>query len=165
MIGGENMAESISKLMLRIGLSFDDLNKDFVKAESTLKSNMEHLSRENTLIKLRAQVDLSNVTDETQKLKIQQEALNKQLEIQKNRIQLSTIAWAEATQRTGEHSKAAQQTAIAIEREKLKLIELEQELKEFAEQQKALPKADNSLVAGYKGLKSNISSISKLHQC
>lgn len=153
------MAETMAKLMLRIGLSFDELNKDFIKAESTLKSNMDRLGRENTLIKLRAQVDLASVTDATQKLKIQQEALNKQIEIQKNKLQLSTIAWKEAVQRQGEHSKQAQQTAIAIEREKLKLIELEQELKKVGEQQKALPKADNSLVAGYKGFKNNISNM------
>ena len=153
------MAESISKLMLRIGLSFDELNKDFVQAEGTLKSNMERLGRENALIKLKAQVDLSSVTDVTERLKIQQEALNKQIELQRSRLQLTTVAWKEASQSHGEHSKQAQQTAIAIEREKLKLIELEQELKKVADQQKALPKADNSLLAGYKGLKGNISNI------
>ena len=150
------MAESISKLMLRIGLSFDELNKDFVQAEGTLKSNMERLGRENALIKLKAQVDLSSVTDATERLKIQQEALNKQIELQRSRLQLTTVAWKEASQSHGEHSKQAQQTAIAIEREKLKLIELEQELKQVAEQQNSLPKQNKGFLSGYQGLKGNI---------
>lgn len=152
------MAESISKLMLRIGLSFDELNKDFVQAEGTLKSNMERLGRENALIKLKAQVDLSSVTDATERLKIQQEALNKQIELQRSRLQLTNVAWKEASQSHGEHSKQAQQTAIAIEREKLKLIELEQELKKITDQQKATANVKpNNLLNGYNNIKGNIS--------
>ncbi|MBR1730697.1 MAG: hypothetical protein IJ728_14370, partial [Selenomonadaceae bacterium] len=150
--------ESISTLYLRLGLDYSSLDSDIIRASETLKSNISRISRENTIIKLRAQIDLAGVTDEAKRLKIQQDALNQQIANQKLKLQGVTASWKDATQRMGEHSKQAQSATIAVERERLALVELEQELKKIAEQQKALPKGDNSLVSGYKSIKNTINN-------
>lgn len=135
------MAETMSKLMLRIGLSFDELNRGFIQAESTLKQNMARLGRENSFIDLKLKVDLASLNsakDAVKALELQEQALTQKIENQKARLQLSNVAWKEATQRTGEHSKQAMDTARAVEQERLKLILLEQELKRVGDQQKNL---------------------------
>lgn len=135
------MAETMSKLMLRIGLSFDELNRGFIQAESTLKQNMARLGRENSFIDLKLKVDLASLNsakDAVKALELQEQALTQKIENQKARLQLSNVAWKEATQRTGEHSKQAMGTARAVEQERLKLILLEQELKRVGDQQKNL---------------------------
>ena len=65
--------ESIRGLYMRLGLDFDELNQGFVQASRTLKSNMASLSRENTIIRLQTEVDLSNVEDADQRLAVQTE--------------------------------------------------------------------------------------------
>ena len=51
------MAESIRGLYVRLGLDFDELNQGFVQASRTIKSNMEALSRENTIIRLETELE------------------------------------------------------------------------------------------------------------
>lgn len=74
-------AETIEGLYLRIGLNYDGLNRDFVAVEETLSSNIQRLNRQNNLINLQAKLDLTGVTDAAQKLKIEQDKLNKQIEL------------------------------------------------------------------------------------
>ena len=78
--------ESISTLYLRLGLDYSSLDSDIIRASETLKSNISRISRENTIIKLRAQIDLAGVTDEAKRLKIQQDALNQQIANQKLKL-------------------------------------------------------------------------------
>ena len=153
---------SLKGLYLRIGLNFDELNQDFVQAERSLKDNMTRLSKENSLIDLKLKVNLASLDsakDSIQGLKIQEQALTEQIENQRVKVQLANAAWREATLRTGQHSKQALNTAFAVQKQQLALVELEQELKKVNEQQNALPKADNKLVSGYKGLKSGAQNL------
>ena len=135
MILGSN--ESIRGLYMRLGLYFDELNQGFVQATRTLKSNMEALSRENTIIKLTAEADLSNIEDADQRLAIQTESLNRQLEIQRNKLRLLTASWTNVARAEGENSDNAQRARISVERERLALSRLERELRNLNETQNA----------------------------
>ena len=129
------MAESIRGLYLRLGLDYDELNQGFVQATRTLKSNMQALSRENTIIRLTAEADLSNVEDADQRLAIQTEALNRQLEVQRNRLRLATASWTSVARAEGEGSDNAQRARIQVERERIALSRLERELRNLNETQ------------------------------
>ena len=153
------MAESISKLMIKLGLDVNDLDGDFLKVSESLKSNMDRLKGANTLIRLQTAIDLKGVTNDAERLRILQNSLTRQIENQNAKVKAATMAWQDAIRRTNEYSKSTQDAAIALKSEELALVNLQQRLKEVADQQKALPKADNSLLAGYKGLKGNISNI------
>ena len=90
--------ENVGNLYLRLGLSYDELNQDFVNVEETLSSNIQRLNRQNTMINLKAAIDLTGVTDAAQKLKIQQEALTRQVEIQQQKVKLYETEWIAAGQ-------------------------------------------------------------------
>lgn len=152
----KSKGETVGNLYLRIGLDYDELNQDFVAVEETLSSNIQRLNRQKTLIDLKASIDLTGVTDAAQKLKIQQEALTKQIEIQSQKVKLYESDWMAASKANGIASQQAEKAAIALKRQQLELARLSQRLKEVQTSQSALPKQDNSLLAGYKGIKGNV---------
>ena len=154
--------ESVGGLYLRLGLSYDELNQDFVKVEQTISENIQRLNRENKLIQLKADIDLTSVTSATDKLKIQQQALTQQIETQIQKVKLYEASWKSAAQATGETSKQAQNAAIGLKQQELALAKLQQRLREVTEQQKALPKSVG-LLGGYNEIKGNVTcSIGKL---
>lgn len=148
--------ETVGNLYLRLGLNYDELNQDFIAVEETLSSNIQRLNRQKTLIDLKASIDLTGVTDAAQKLKIQQEALTKQIEIQSQKVKLYESDWVAAGKANGFASQQAEKAAIALKVQQLELARLSQRLKEVQTSQSALPKQDNSLLAGYKGIKGNV---------
>ena len=127
--------ESIRGLYMRLGLNFDELNQGFVQASRTLRSNMASLSRENTIIRLQTEVDLSGIEDADQRLAVQTQSLNRQIELQRNRLRLVTASWQSVTRAEGENSDNAQRARISIERERLALRRLERELRNLNETQ------------------------------
>lgn len=167
--------ESIRGLYMRLGLDFDELNQGFVQATRTLKSNMEALSRENTIIKLTAEADLSNIEDADQRLAIQTESLNRQLEIQRNKLRLLTASWTNVARAEGENSDNAQRARISVERERLAISRLERELRNLNETQNAtnagtqnLTEAFSSIagkfapaIAGFVAMKEGLAAVSE----
>ena len=167
--------ESIRGLYMRLGLDFDELNQGFVQASRTLKSNMASLSRENTIIRLQTEVDLSNVEDADQRLAVQTESLNRQLEIQRQRLRLATASLTSFTRAEGESSDNAQRARISVERERLALSRLERELRNLNETQNATNAGTQNLtealgsiagkfapaIAGFVAVKEGLSAISE----
>lgn len=127
--------ESIHGLYMRLGLDFSELDQNFVQATRTLKSNMASLSRENTIIRLQTEVDLTGIEDADQRLAVQTESLNRQLEIQRSRLRLATASLTDMSRRTGESSDETQRARITVERERLALRRLERELRNLNETQ------------------------------
>ena len=146
------MAESIRGLYLRLGLDFDELNQGFVQASRTLKSNMQALSRENTIIRLTAEADLSNVEDADQRLAIQTESLNRQIEIQRNKLKLLTASWTSTARAEGENSDNAQRARIQVERERIALNRLERELRNLNETQHETSEGTQNLTAAFSSI-------------
>ena len=167
--------ESIRGLYMRLGLDFDELNQGFVQASRTLKSNMASLSRENTIIRLQTEVDLSNVENADQRLRIQTESLNRQLEIQRQRLRLATASLTSFTRAEGESSDNAQRARISVERERLALSRLERELRNLNETQNATNAGTQNLtealgsiagkfapaIAGFVAVKEGLAAVSE----
>ena len=128
------MAESISELYLRLGLQ-NDLDSGFSAASSSLQQNMARLSRQNTIIRLQAELDLSGVEDAEARLRIQQEALNQQISVQQDRLRLAQAALIDAARNNGEFSDATQRARITVERERIALNNLRRQLDNLNESQ------------------------------
>ncbi len=129
---------SIGGLYMRLGLSLDDLETDFIAAERTTRENLNRLNRERNLIRLRAEVAIGNLdetADAIQILTVRESALNQQMAIQRDRIRLAEATYRDLEQRLGSSATATQRAAAALERERLALQRLERELREVTEAQ------------------------------
>lgn len=129
---------TVGGLYMRLGLSLDELETDFIAAERTTRENLNRLNRESNLIRLRAEVEIGNLdetADAMQILTVRENALNQQMAIQRDRIRLADAAMQDLIQRHGEESVVAQRAAAALERERLTLQRLERELREVTNAQ------------------------------
>lgn len=152
------MAESISSLYLRLGLQ-NDLESGFTAASSSLRENMARLSRQNTIIRLQAELDLSGVEDAEARLRIQQEALNQQIAIQQDRLRLAQAALINAERTTGEFSDETQRARITIERERLSLENLRRELEHLNETQDDTNDGQNELSNVFSGVSGKTAAV------
>lgn len=137
--------ESLSGLYMRLGLDFSELDQNFVQAERTLRANMASLSRENTIVRLRAEADLSGVEDADERIRIQTEALNRQIQIQEQRLRIATASLQSNAAATGRNSDNAQRASIAVERERLALRRLQNELNNVNHTQSETADGQNNL--------------------
>ncbi len=154
---------SISGLYMRLGLSLDELETDFIAAEKTTRENLARLNRESNLIRLRAEVEIGNLdetADAVQILTIRENALNEQLSIQRDKVKLAEAAYQDLINKHGTGAAVSQKAAAALEREKLALQRLQNELQNVRKAQDDLNKSQNStkssngLLGDYKDLKS-----------
>lgn len=132
------MSETISDLYFRLGLDSSDLQDDFIDADRTISANIRRLNREQNLVQIRAQVELNGLDDaanSTEGLKIQQEALARQIEIQQSKISLVNAAYREMADTQGDNAEVTQQLLLQLERERLALSKLEQQTRSLNEQQ------------------------------
>ena len=95
---------TVGGLYMRLGLSLDELETDFIAAERTTRENLNRLNRESNLIRLRAEVEIGNLdetADAMQILTVRENALNQQMAIQRDRIRLADAAMQDLIQRHG----------------------------------------------------------------
>lgn len=144
--------ETVGGLYIRLGLSYDELNQDFVAVEETISANIQRLNRENKLIQLKADIDLTSVTSATDKLKVQQQALTRQIELQAQKVKLYESSWVDAAKANGTASQQAQKAAIALRQQQLVLAMLSQRLKEVTAQEQELAKAEQESASKNSGL-------------
>ena len=133
------MSESISDMYFRLGLDVSDLQDGFIDADRTISANIRRLNREQNLIQLRAQIELNGLeeaADSTEGLRIQQEALARQIEVQRSKISLVNAAYQEMAATQGENAEVTQQLLLQLEREHLALSKLESQTRSLNEQQK-----------------------------
>lgn len=131
--------ESLSELYFRLGLDTSALDSGFIDAQQSLSKNLKILNRHENLIQIKTQADLTGLNEaaiSTEGLRIKQEALAQQLEIQKDRIQLTAAAYQEMVQAQGEDSVAAYNLAVTLEQERIAMAKLEQQSQALTEQQR-----------------------------
>lgn len=107
-------------------------------AGKTIKSEIDKLSREQTLIQLRGQVQLEGLDEaasSAEKLKLQEEALTAQIDLQKEKIALLSKSYADLVQAQGQNSDAAQIMAMQLEKEQLAMLRLQQQTADLSKQQ------------------------------
>lgn len=126
------MAEDVGGLYLRLGLSLSELETGFVTASQTVAANIARLNREANLIRLRTEVEIAGLdeaTDGERILQLRTESLNRQMQIQRDRIRILTAEYNSLVAAHGETSVAAQRAATRLERERLSLANLERDLR------------------------------------
>lgn len=135
------MAENIGSLYVRLGLNLSELETGFVAAEQTIRQGIATLNRQQNIIKLKMQTDLAGLDAATDKAKIletQENALTQVLAMQRDKLRLATAAYQDLAQSKGANSAAAKVAETALERERLAVARLEQQLKSLAAQKVSL---------------------------
>ena len=130
--------ETIGELYARIGLDFDELERNFVQVDRTLSENMSRLNRQSNIIDLQARVDLTGLdaaADATRIFEIRQRALQQQIETQRARVRVLNNVLADARERTGDLSNETQRAQLSYERARLSLARLEQNLQDLNQTQ------------------------------
>ncbi len=126
--------QKIDDLYISLGLDINQLQLDFDTAGKTVSQTISRLNSENNRIKLRADIDLSKLEgtgSELDKLRVKYEALNRQLDIQRQKQSVLQAAYAGAqknygadsglTQRAGTNLLYQQRNVAAMEAEMRKL--------------------------------------------
>ena len=92
----EGNDNSIASLFIELGIDINQLESDFIEADRTVQQNLNRLNRERNLIQLRTEVEIGNLdeaTEQTRILDIRARSLNQQIQIQRDRIQLTDAAF------------------------------------------------------------------------
>ena len=129
-----------------------------IDANQTIQQNLNRLGRERDLTDLRAQVEiggLDEAADQTRILEIRQRSLNEQLDIQRTRIRIVEEAHRRLTSAQGANSTAAQDMEASLQRERIALQRLEQQLSNVTAAQERLNNASNNNNTGTGGSTSN----------
>lgn len=122
-----------------------------VDAGQSLQENLSRLGRERDLADLRAQVEiggLDEATNQVQILETRQRSLNQQLNIQRARIRLVEEAHRRLASAQGTNSSAAQEMEARLQRERLSLQRLEQQLRQVTEAQEDLNNSSGGIEIG-----------------
>lgn len=122
---------SVGDLYLRLGLNLSELETGFVTASQTVAANISRLNRESNLIRIRSEIDIAGLdetADATRILQIRTNALNQQMQIQRDRIRILDAEYQNLVQTQGANSVAAQRATVRLERERLALANLDREL-------------------------------------
>lgn len=132
------MAESVGDLFIRMGVDTSELDSGFVSAERTVTENLARLNREQHMIQIRGQIELDGLEETasaSEKVRVQAEALTKQMEIQRDKIAMVSTAYEDLRSRYGETSEITQQAALALEQERLAMSNLQKQTQELSKQQ------------------------------
>lgn len=93
--------ETVTELYTKLGLDISSLESDFALAGKTVDKAMSRLNHENKKIKIETDISLAGLDEGKDRLKtldIQAASLNRQLEIQRQKLQLTAAAYREVVQ-------------------------------------------------------------------
>ena len=124
--------ETVEDLLFRMHLNADEMDQEFVQISRTLQENLSRINRERNIIDLQG---LDRATDATQIFEVRQRSLQRQIELQRQRLSLLNAALQDTRQRTGENSDATQRAQINYEQARLAVRRLETQLQRLNETQ------------------------------
>ncbi len=123
---------------VRIGLTLNQLQSDFLAAEQTVKQGIAALNRQQNIVKLRMETDtagLDALTDKNKILEIQERAITQLLEMQRDKLTLATKAYQDYASSKDANEVVAKKLETSMERERLAVARLEAQLKSLSAQQ------------------------------
>lgn len=124
-------------LSLRIGLTLNQLQSDFLAAEQTVKQGMAALNRQQNLIRIKTETDLAGLdalADKTKIIEVQERALTQLLDMQRDKLTLATKAYQDYASSKNANEVVAKKLETAMERERLAVAKLEAQLKNLSAQ-------------------------------
>lgn len=125
-------SKSVDELYLKLGLDLSGLDKDFVTAQNTVKTNVGRLKGEQNRIKLRMDVDTANLgpaATKAQRLAVVEKGLTKQLQLQKQVVELTTAQYNEMAAAKGKSAKETQRLETQLLKEQKALAGINSRLK------------------------------------
>ena len=127
--------EKVGGLYLSLGLDLDQLNMDMVAADKTVAQNMSRMNSEKTQLRLKMDVDLAGL-DKADKameaFRIKEEALTKQLDLQRQKVALAQATNMSNVQNNGADNPLTRRTATSLLREQKAFADMEAELKNLS---------------------------------
>ena len=141
--------QTLESLYIELGLDLSKLQADILAADRTVTENLGRLNREKNTIKLRMEADIASldrVKDATKILEIREKALNQQLTMQIDRMNILEAAYKQVANNANATAKAVGEAERAFLREKIAVGQLQQQLRDLANQ-KTPPTSINSLLS------------------
>ena len=130
--------ETVAALYTKLGLDISSLNSDFALAGRTVDQAISRINHESKKIRIETDIDLSKLNtakDRTKVTDTKEAALIKQLELQKQKIDLVTAAYKSMTEVKGKDSVASMRLESRLLNERKAYANLEAQLKQVRKEQ------------------------------
>ncbi len=127
--------QKIDELYISLGLDIAKLQLDFDTAGRTVSNAIAQLNSSSNKIKLKMETDLSNlegVGSELDKIKVKQEAVNRQLDIMRQKESILAAVLKDAQKNTGLDSGATRKAETDLLRQQKLVAQTEAELRKLA---------------------------------
>lgn len=124
--------ETVTELYTKLGLDISSLESDFALAGKTVDKAVSRLNHENKKIKIETDISLAGLDEGKDRLKtldIQAASLNRQLEIQRQKLQLTAAAYREVVQEKGRDSAASARLETRLLNERKAYANLEAQIR------------------------------------
>lgn len=124
--------ETVTELYTKLGLDISSLESDFALAGKTVDKAMSRLNHENKKIKIETDISLAGLDEGKDRLKtldIQAASLNRQLEIQRQKLQLTAATYREVVLEKGRDSAASARLETRLLNERKAYANLEAQIR------------------------------------
>ena len=128
--------QQIDELFISLGLDIAQLQLDFDTAGRTVSQSIQKLNSSGNKIKLQMETDLSKldgVGSELDKIKVKYEAINKQLDLQRQKESILAAVLKDAQKNTGADSYASRKAETDLLRQQKLIAQTEAELRKLAQ--------------------------------
>ena len=158
--------QKIDELYISLGLDIARLQLDFDTAGKTVSETVSRLNSQNYQLKLKTDIDLAKLEGagrELDRLKVKYEAVNRQLDIQRQKEEILASV-LKAAQKTDPDSSHTRYAASNLLRQQKEVAQLEAELRKLTAQMKTAGTTGRSMgekiTVGLDAAKSGVSRLS-----
>ena len=165
--------QQIDELFISLGLDIAQLQLDFDVAGQTVSSAIQRLNSSGNKIKLQMETDLSRlegVGSELDKIKVKYEAINRQLDLQRQKESILAAVFKDAQKNTGADSYSSRKAETDLLRQQKLIAQTEAELRKLAQAGQNLKinvdgtqarRTIGDIISDFQNLK-NVSSVGEL---
>lgn len=132
--------ETVAALYTKLGLDLSSLSSDFALAGKTVDQAISRINHENKKIRIEADIDLSKLDgakDKARSIDTREQALIRQLDLQRQKIRLVATAYREMVQAKGADSAASARLETRLLNERKAYANLEVQLRAVRKERSA----------------------------
>lgn len=132
--------ETVAALYTKLGLDLSSLSSDFALAGKTVDQAISRINHENKKIRIEADIDLSKLDgarDKARSIDTREQALIRQLDLQRQKIRLVAAAYREMAQAKGTDSAASARLETRLLNERKAYANLEVQLRAVRKERSA----------------------------
>lgn len=132
--------ETVAALYTKLGLDLSSLSSDFALAGKTVDQAISRINHENKKIRIEADIDLSKLDgakDKAKSIDTREQALIRQLDLQRQKIRLVAAAYREMVQAKGADSAASARLETRLLNERKAYANLEVQLRAVRKERSA----------------------------